>query len=127
MGGNLSILYSLLGSGSQIDTTGKILLIEDLDEYLYHIDRMMQNLKRSGKLERLKGLVVGAMSDMHDNTIPFGHTAEEIVRDTVREYDYPVAFLLPVGHIGLDNHALLLGVDATLDITDTHTHLSQSC
>lgn len=127
VGGNLSVLYSLCGSSSDIDTDGKILFIEDLDEYLYHIDRMMQNLKRSGKLERLKGLVVGAMSDMHDNTIPFGHTAEEIVRDTVREYDYPVAFHLPVGHIGLDNHALLLGVDTTLDITDTHTHLSQSC
>ena len=127
VGGNLSVLYSLLGSASDIDTDGKILFIEDLDEYLYHIDRMMQNLKRNGKLERLKGLVVGALSDMHDNAIPFGHTAEEIVRDTVRDYDYPVAFHLPVGHIGLNNRALLLGIPATLDITDTHTHLLQTC
>ena len=127
VGGNLSVLYSLCGSPSDIDTEDKILFIEDLDEYLYHIDRMMQNLKRNGKLERLKGLVVGAMSDMHDNAIPFGKTAEEIVLDAVKEYDYPVAFHLPIGHIGLDNHALLLGIPATLDITDTHSHLSQSC
>ena len=127
IGGNLSVLYSICGSCSDIDTNGKILFIEDLDEYLYHIDRMMQNLKRCGKLKRLSGLVVGAMSDMHDNTIPFGHTAEEIIRDTVQEYDYPVAFQVPVGHIGLENHALLLGAPATLDITDTYTHISQSC
>lgn len=127
VGGNLSVLYSLCGSNSDIDTSGKILFIEDLDEYLYHIDRMMQNLKRNGKLERLKGLIVGAMSNMHDNTIPFGKTAEEIIWDTVKEYNYPVAFHIPTGHIGLDNQALLLGVPTTLDITDTHTFISQSC
>ena len=76
VGGNLSILYSLLGSESDVNTDGKILLIEDLDEYLYHIDRMMMNLKRNGKLDNLKGMIVGGMSDMNDNDIPFGKTAD---------------------------------------------------
>jgi muramoyltetrapeptide carboxypeptidase len=98
VGGNLSVLYSLLGSGSDIDTKGKILFLEDLDEYLYHIDRMMQNLKRNGKLDQLSGLVIGQMSDMKDNATPFGKNAEEIIIDTVKEYHFPVCFGFPAGH-----------------------------
>lgn len=109
VGGNLSILYSLCGSKSDIDTEGKILFIEDLDEYLYHIDRMMQNLRRTGKLNRLQALVVGGMTDMHDNTIPFGKTAEEIVLDAVKDYGYPVCFNAPFGHLATDNCAIALG------------------
>jgi len=116
VGGNLSMLYSLCGSKSSIDTQGKILFIEDLDEYLYHIDRMMMNLKRNGMFEGLVGLVVGQLSDMHDNTIPFGKTAEEIVRDCVREYSFPVCFGFPAGHNGSDNHALILGRQVSLQI-----------
>lgn len=116
VGGNLSILYSLCGSGSDIDTTGKILFIEDLDEYLYHIDRMMMNLKRNGHLANLAGLVVGSLSNMHDNTIPFGRTAEQIVRDAVAEYDYPVCFGFSAGHIGTDNLSLPLGRQAHLRV-----------
>ena len=119
VGGNLSILYSLLGSRSQMDTRGKILLIEDLDEYLYHIDRMMQALKRAGMLEGLAGLVVGGLNDMHDNTIPWGHEAEEIVAEAVADYDYPVAFNAPIGHIGTANQAITLGVPLTLTIEPT--------
>lgn len=119
VGGNLSILYSLLGSRSQIDTRGKILLIEDLDEYLYHIDRMMQALKRAGMLEGLAGLVVGGLNDMHDNTIPWGYEAEEIVAEAVADYDYPVAFNAPIGHIGTANQAITLGVPLTLTIEPT--------
>ena len=114
VGGNLSILYSLCGSRSQMDTRGKILLIEDLDEYLYHIDRMMQNLKRCGMLDGLAGLVVGGMTEMHDNTVPFGRTAEEIVREAVAEYRYPVVFGAPFGHLGDNNLALPLGTKCTL-------------
>lgn len=114
VGGNLSILYSLCGSPSDINTDGKILFIEDLDEYLYHIDRMMMNLKRCGKLAGLKGLVVGAMSDMHDNAIPFGRTAEEIISNAVEEYGYPVCFNAPFGHIGMENGALVLGANVHL-------------
>ena len=116
VGGNLSILYSLCGSPSDIDTAGKILFIEDLDEYLYHIDRMMINLKRNGHLDNLAGLVVGSLSKMHDNTVPFGHTAEEIVREAVAEYSYPVCFGFEAGHIGTNNLALPLGHLAHLSV-----------
>lgn len=116
VGGNLSILYSLTGTASDIDTEGKILFIEDLDEYLYHIDRMMMNLKRSGHLQGLAGLVVGAMSNMHDNAIPFGRSAEQIVRDAVEEYGYPVCFGFPAGHIGTGNCALALGRQVRLEV-----------
>ena len=116
VGGNLSMLYSLIGSASDIDTTDKILFIEDLDEYLYHIDRMMQNLKRNGKLAHLKGLMVGAMTDMHDNQIPFGASAEEIIWDAVKEYNYPVGFQAPHGHIGTQNVALTLGIPTTFSV-----------
>ena len=109
VGGNLSILYSLCGSRSQVDTRGKILIIEDLDEYLYHIDRMMQGLKRSSMLEGLAGLAVGHLSDMHDNAVPFGKTAEEIVAEAVAEYGYPVVFGVNVGHCVGANYAVKLG------------------
>lgn len=117
VGGNLSILYSLLGSDSDIDTEGRILLIEDIDEMLYHIDRMMRALKRAGKLSGLKGLIVGAMTDMRDNTIPFGHTAEEIVRDAVSDFGYPVAYHCPFGHIKTNNLALPLGIECRFEVT----------
>ena len=107
-GGNLSLLYALNNSVSNIETKNKILFIEDLDEYLYHIDRMMLNLKRSGKLKNLAGLIVGGMTDMKDNTVPYGKTAEEIILDAVKEYNYPVYFGFPAGHID-KNSALVLG------------------
>ncbi|MCX6280723.1 MAG: LD-carboxypeptidase [Bacteroidetes bacterium] len=107
-GGNLSILYSLMGSHSQIDTKGKILFIEDVDEYLYHIDRMMMSLKRAGMLKDLKGLITGSMQDMRDNTIPFGKTANQIIFEAVKEYKYPVCFDFPAGH-GPENVAMILG------------------
>jgi muramoyltetrapeptide carboxypeptidase len=107
-GGNLSILYSLMGSHSQIDTKGKILFLEDVDEYLYHIDRMMMNLKRAGMLKELKGLIVGSMHDMKDNTVPFGKNARQIIAGAVKEFKYPVCFDFPSGH-GPENVALILG------------------
>ena len=123
IGGNLSILYSLRGTFADIDTDGKILFIEDLDEYLYHIDRMMMNLKLGGKLEKLKALIVGGMSQMNDNTIPYGKTAKEIIQTVTAEYNYPVVFDFPAGHIN-DNYALPLGKIATLDVTSNHITLS---
>jgi len=107
-GGNLSILYSLVGSHSQIDTKGKILFIEDVDEYLYHVDRMMMNLKRAGMLRDLKGLIAGSMHEMKDNAVPFGKTAQQIIADAVREYKYPVCFDFPAGH-DPENVAMILG------------------
>jgi muramoyltetrapeptide carboxypeptidase len=117
IGGNLSLLYALASTPSDIDTTGKILFLEDLDEYLYHIDRMMMQLKRSGKLARLSGLLVGSFSEMKDNTIPFGKTAEEIISDAVKEYAYPVAFGFPAGH-GIKNYPLSFGRTAKLSVAN---------
>lgn len=115
VGGNLSMLYSLLGSPSDLDTDGKILFIEDLDEYLYHIDRMMTNLERNGKLAKLAGMLVGHLSDMHDNTIPYGKNAEEIVAEHCAKYDFPVLFNFPAGHLP-DNRAIRLGLPMRIEI-----------
>lgn len=117
VGGNLSILYSLLGSKSALDCSDKILFIEDLDEYLYHIDRMMMNLKRNGCLESIKGIVVGAMVKMKDNEIPWGKNALEIIKDVTKKYDIPVIYNFPAGHIH-DNRALILGNKATIDVNE---------
>lgn len=106
VGGNLSVLYSMLGSDLFPETDGKWLFIEDLDEYLYHIDRMMTALKRAGKLAHLKGLVVGAFTQMHDNAVPFGMTAKEIISEKVKDYDYQVIWDFPAGHIN-DNRAVV--------------------
>ncbi len=119
VGGNLSILNSLAGTSSDIDTQGKILFIEDIQEYLYHTDRMMQNLKLSGKLNNLKGLIVGGMTDMQDNDDPFGKTAEEIIWDAVKEYEYPVVMNFPAGHQE-PNLALYLGRNTHLFADSEH-------
>lgn len=111
IGGNLSMLYSLCGSKSDISTVGKILFLEDLDEYLYHIDRMMMNLKRTGKLHGLSALVVGGMSDMNDNPIPFGKNALQIIAEHTKDYNYPIYFGLQAGHTK-PNLAFRLGMNA---------------
>lgn len=123
IGGNLSVLFSLIGSKSDLDTRGKILFIEDLDEYLYHIDRMMQNLKRNDWFKNLNGLIIGGMSDMNDNAIPFGKTAEEIIAETVTDYDFPIAFNFPAGHIE-DNRAIMLGNKISLKISSNESYVS---
>ena len=115
VGGNLSILYSLLGSSSDIDTAGKILFLEDLDEYLYHIDRMIINLKRNNKFQNIKALIIGAMSNMNDNKIPFGLNAEEIIHMHIKEFNFPVCFGFPAGHIN-NNQIIKLGVKSSLEI-----------
>lgn len=108
VGGNLSVLYSLMGSDSLPDFKGKILFLEDLDEYLYHVDRMMMCLKRAGCLQGLAGLLLGGLTKMNDNAISFGKSAEDIVFEAVEEERYPVAFGFPAGHQDL-NQAILLG------------------
>lgn len=123
IGGNLSILYSLTGTDSIFEPQGKILFIEDLDEYLYHVDRMMQNLRKAGILDRINGLLVGGLSDMNDNRIPYGKNAEEIVRENMEEYDIPVAFGFPAGHIKM-NLPLYFGVQAKLRVEKGGNRLS---
>ena len=119
-GGNLSVLYSLLGSKSFPKTKGKILFIEDLDEYLYHIDRMMVGLARAGVFEGLAGMIIGGMTDMNDNEVPFGKSAEEIVLETVMPYNFPVCFGFPAGHID-DNRPLIMGSEVEMHVGDDVT------
>lgn len=121
-GGNLSILYSLTGSPSDIQTQDKILFIEDLDEYLYHMDRMMINLKRSGKFSGIKGLIVGGLTKMNDNTIHFGKDAEQIIAEYAKDMRIPVCFNFPAGHIA-DNRALIMGREIQLDIASQDVSL----
>ncbi|HLA55810.1 MAG TPA: LD-carboxypeptidase [Flavobacterium sp.] len=118
VGGNLSVLYSIMGSKSEIDYKGKILFIEDLDEYLYHIDRMMMNLKRNGYFDGVKAVIVGGMTSMNDNDIPWGKNAEEIIQDVLKDYDFPIIYNFPAGHIK-DNHALILGKTVSIDVNAT--------
>ncbi len=117
VGGNLSILYSVLGSKSAINCDSKILFIEDLDEYLYHVDRMMMNLKRCNCLEKLTGIVVGAMTKMKDNEIPWGKNALEIIDDITKKYNIPIVYNFPAGHIP-DNRALILGSSVVLEVNE---------
>ncbi|MEZ4757385.1 MAG: LD-carboxypeptidase [Flavobacteriales bacterium] len=125
IGGNLSLLYALRGTPYDIDPRGKILFIEDLDELLYHMDRMVQNLRLAGWFKDLAGLIVGGMSDMHDKNPddPYGRTAEQIIADALGDTTYPVCFGFPAGHID-DNRALVLGAKVTLSVTTEGTSIS---
>ena len=116
VGGNLSVLYGMIGSNSFPETDGKILFIEDVDEYIYHIDRMMHGLKRAGKLEKLKGLVVGGLTKIHDNEEPFGMSVKEVIAEAVSGHDYPVCFGFPSGHFD-DNRAVVLGKKSVIEVT----------
>jgi muramoyltetrapeptide carboxypeptidase len=117
VGGNLSILYSLNGTGFLPEMKDSILFFEDLDEYLYHIDRMMMNLYLSGVLDKIKGLIVGGLSDMNDNLVPFGKSAEEIVFEHISKHEIPVCFAFPSGH-QKENYPLILGKEISLTVTD---------
>lgn len=108
VGGNLTMLHTMLGSDTSIDTSGKILFIEEIGEYKYHVDRMLQSLKRAGYFNNLKGLVVGDMSRMRKNTTLWGSSVEQLILDALSEYDFPIAFNMPAGH-EKDNRALVLG------------------
>lgn len=124
IGGNLSIVYSLLGTNDALDFTDSILFIEDLAEHLYHIDRMIFALEKAGALSKIKGLIVGGMTDLEDTTIPFGSSIEEII---LRPFEYrkiPIAFDFPAGHIN-DNRALVLGANYQLDVSENGTVLTK--
>jgi muramoyltetrapeptide carboxypeptidase len=124
VGGNLAILCSLTGTDSEINTRGKILFIEDTGEYLYRLDRMMWQMKLSGKLADLKGLIVGGMTDMKDSDTSFGKTAYEIVAEVVKDYNYPVCFGFPAGH-QTDNRALIIGKKVELVVEERVTFLQK--
>ena len=116
VGGNLSVLYGMIGSNSFPKTDGKILFIEEVDEYIYHIDRMMHALKRAGILSHLKGFIVGGLTQIHDNPDPFGMSVEEVIAEAVKDKDYPLCFGFPAGHFA-DNRSIVLGQKSKLTIT----------
>jgi muramoyltetrapeptide carboxypeptidase len=126
VGGNLSLLTAMIGSSSDLDTDGKILFLEDVDEYLYHIDSMMWSLKRSGKLAFLAGLIVGGFTKIKEDPDdpPFGQTAYEIIADKVKDYHYPVCFSFPAGHT-FDNFALRLGMIHHLTVNQSGCMLNE--
>ncbi len=113
IGGNLTMLHTMLGSDTSLDTSGKILFIEEIGEYKYHIDRMLQSMKRAGYFENLNGLVVGDMSKLRKNTTLWGTSIEKLILDATADYDFPIAFNMPAGH-EKDNRALVLGREVEL-------------
>ena len=123
IGGNLSLLVALNGSASDMDYTGKILFLEDVGEYLYAIDRMLRCLKRAGKLSNLAGLIIGGFTDLKDNDIPFGQTIPQLIMDVIAEYDYPVCFGFPAGHIP-NNCSLILGESINLVVRQDGTTIN---
>lgn len=122
IGGNLTLLVMLQGSESEIDYTDKILFIEDVGEHEYSIDRLMRMLKRAGKLSKLKGLIIGAFNGFEIEDIPFGDSPEKVIWELVKEYDYPVCFNFPVGHID-DNRAMVVGKKGILNVGLEQTEL----
>ena len=116
VGGNLTMLHTMLGSDESLDTSGKILFIEEIGEYKYHIDRMLQSMKRAGYFENLGGLIVGDMTKLRKNTTLWGSSIEQLILDALADYDFPIAFNMPAGH-EKDNRALVLGKTVTLDVS----------
>jgi muramoyltetrapeptide carboxypeptidase len=115
VGGNLTLLHTMLGSKTSIDTSDKILFIEEIGEYKYHIDRMLQSLQRAGYFENCKGLIVGNMSKMRRNTTPWGTSVQQLILDVMADYDFPILFDFPAGH-EKDNRALILGRTVELKV-----------
>jgi muramoyltetrapeptide carboxypeptidase len=121
-GGNLSLLYSLSGTQAEPSTKGKILFIEEVGEYYYHIDRMLTSLKLSGKLEGLSAVVVGGMNKIEEAKMPWGKNVEETILGIVSEYNYPILFNFPAGHIA-DNRAFYIGKQAKIEIEGNNAKL----
>jgi muramoyltetrapeptide carboxypeptidase len=124
VGGNLSLLAHLVGSSSDIKTKGKILFLEDVGEYLYNIDRMFYQLKRSGKLDKLAGLIIGGFTEMKDTKRPFGKSVYEIIADIMKEYNYPVCFNFPLSH-DKENYSLKVGSGYKLKVGKTKVTLEE--
>ena len=125
VGGNLAMIQSLAGTNSDIDTRGKILFLEEISEYAYQVDRMMWNLNKSGKLDQLRGLIVGGFTDIKPGPDPFGYSAYEIIWELVKEYDYPVCFDFPAGHQE-QNWTITMGRCSRLEVAEESVNFTQS-
>lgn len=123
VGGNLSLLADSLGTSTEIQTESKILVIEEIGEYTYRLDRMLVQFKRSGKLKNLAGLVVGHMTDIKESELPFGESAEQIIRNHTHEFEYPVGFNFPTGHEH-PNLPWIEGAAGKLTVTNNASTLS---
>ncbi|OFZ63790.1 MAG: hypothetical protein A3D92_05955 [Bacteroidetes bacterium RIFCSPHIGHO2_02_FULL_44_7] len=123
IGGNLSILYSLLGTNDQVNYSERILFVEDLAEHLYALDRMLYAFKKAGVLQQLAGFIVGGMTDMKDTAVPFGRSLEEIILEHVGSLGVPVVFNFPCGHVD-DNLALRFGESVRLNVDASGTDLT---
>lgn len=121
-GGNLSIICNSIGTASEIQTEGKILFLEEVGEYLYHLDRMLIQLKRAGKLDAIKGLIVGDFSSMKDHQDNFGKEVVDIILESVAELDIPVAFGFPIGH-ETKNLPLICGMEHDFEVNSNETLL----
>lgn len=124
VGGNLSLIVHMIGTKTAYQTKNKILFMEDLGEYIYHIDRMFLQLKRAGFLEGLAGLVIGGFTDMKDTTVEFGMTVYETLQEHLKEYNYPICYDFPVSH-ETPNYALKVGAKHELSVTKTKTTLKE--
>ena len=123
VGGNLTLSHTMLGSKTSIDTSGKILFIEEIGEYKYQVDRMQQTLKRAGYFDNCKGVLVGDFTKMKkNNTALWGSSIEQLIVDALAEYDFPIAFNMPAGH-EKDNRALVLGKTLVLTVSKERTSL----
>ena len=120
VGGNLTMLHTMLGSKTSINTSGKILFIEEIGEYKYHIDRMLQSLKRAGYFDNCKGVIVGDMTKLRTNTTLWGTSVEQLVLDALSGYNFPIAFNMPAGHEE-DNRAMILGRTIKLNVSKAET------
>ena len=116
VGGNLALLTHICGTSSDIKTKNRILFLEDVGEYLYNVDRMLYQLKRNGKFDKLSGVIIGGFTENKDTDRPFGKTVFEIIHETFQEFDYPICFGFPVSH-GIENYALKIGVEYNLSIS----------
>jgi muramoyltetrapeptide carboxypeptidase len=123
MGGNLSLIVDSIGTSSDPDTNGKILVLEEIDEYFYRVDRMIMHLRRSGKLDNLAGLIVGHMTDMKELKLPFGESIQEIILNKTQHTKYPIAFGFPIGHEN-PNMAWVHGSVMTLTVSETGSQLT---
>jgi muramoyltetrapeptide carboxypeptidase len=122
IGGNMTIIYSLIGTELSYDFKGNILFIEDIGEHIYKVDRMLHAFKLAGIFNQISGLILGGFTEMEDTDVPFGKTIEELVLDNVKDLGIPVAFNVPIGHIS-DNQAVVVGRTVNLIVNQTKTTL----